>query len=160
MRIKKDGTERERITTAPVLDKNSVSPDGEWVLVSSPGAGPNAVPATLAVPIHGGGPPKKICAPTCQAGWSSDGKLFYVSMDLSSAATSPGTPRKALAIPVPARTALPDLPPSGIDRAAPGVTLPGAQLIESVSLSTGPDPSTYVFTKTDLQRNLFRIPLH
>ena len=24
----------------------------------------------------------------------------------------------------------------------------------------GRDPSTYVFTKTDLQRNLFRIPLH
>jgi Tol biopolymer transport system component len=160
VRIKTDGTGRERITTAPVLDKGVVSPDGEWVLVSSPGAGVDAVPATVAVPIHGGGPPRKICAPTCQAGWSSDGKFFYVSMDLSSAATSPGTPRKALAIAVSARSSLPDLPASGIDRAAGVVTLPSAQLIESVSLSTGPDPSTYVFTKTELQRNLFRIPLH
>jgi hypothetical protein len=57
-------------------------------------------------------------------------------MDLSAAATSPATPRKVLAIPVPAGTSLPDLPASGID------------------------PSTYVFTKTELQRNLVRIPLH
>jgi hypothetical protein len=151
---------RERITTAPVLDKNSASPDGEWVLVSSPGAGVDAVPATIAVPIDGDGSPKRICAPTCQAGWSSDGTFFYVSMDLSAAATSFGTPRRVLAIPVPAGTSLPDLPASGIDRAAGGVLLAGARIVEEASLSTGPDPSTFVFTKTELQRNLFRIPLH
>ena len=33
-------------------------------------------------------------------------------------------------------------------------------MIEHGPISPGPDPSTYVFTKTDLQRNLFRIPLH
>jgi len=55
---------------------------------------------------------------------------------------------------------LPDLPASGIDFATAGVQLPGARVIEHVFMSTGPDPSTYVFTKTDLQRNLFRIPLH
>jgi len=37
---------------------------------------------------------------------------------------------------------------------------PGIRVIEHGSLLTGPDPSTFVFTKTDLQRNLFRIPLH
>ena len=89
VRIKKDGTGRERITTAPVLDKYGVSPDGEWVLMSSPGAGVDAVPATLAVPIRGGAP-RKICAPGCEAGWSSDGKFFYVSLDPSAVATSPG----------------------------------------------------------------------
>jgi hypothetical protein len=41
-----------------------------------------------------------------------------------------------------------------------GVKIPGARMIEHVSLPTGPDPSIFVFTKTDLQRNLFRIPLH
>ena len=81
VRIQKDGRGREQITAAPVLDKGGVSPDGEWVLISSPGAGVAAVPATLAVPIRGSGPPRKICAPTCQAGWSSDGKFFYVSID-------------------------------------------------------------------------------
>ena len=115
VRIKKDGTGRERITTAPVLDKYGVSPDGEWVLISSPGAGVDAVPATLAVPIRGGGPPRKICAPACQAGWSSDGKFLYVSLDPSAIATSPGNPGKVLAIPVPAGKSLPELPVSGIN---------------------------------------------
>jgi eukaryotic-like serine/threonine-protein kinase len=160
VRIKNDGTGRERIATAPLLDKGDVSPDGEWVLVGTAGAGVDAVAATLAVPVHGSGPPKKICAPICQPGWSSDGKFFYVSMDRSAAATSQGATGKALAIPVPAGKSLPDLPPSGIDRVVGGVKIPGARMIEHVSLSTGPDPSIFVFTKTDLQRNLFRIPLH
>jgi hypothetical protein len=134
-----------------------VSPYGEWVIVFSPGAGVDAVSATLAVPIHGGAPRRIFCAvPPCLAAWSSDGKFFYVSLDCASA-TSPG---KTLAIPVPAGESLPDLPASGIDWAVELVKLPGARVIELGSLSTGPDPSTYVFTKTDLQRNLFRIPLH
>jgi hypothetical protein len=87
--------------------------------------------------------------------WSPDGRLFYVSIDRASA-TSPG---KMLVIPVPTGESLPDLPASGIDRAAGG-KLPGTRVIDHAALSTGPDPSTYVFTKTDLQRNLFRIPLH
>ena len=155
VRIQKDGMGREQITAAPVLDKGGVSPDGEWVLISSPGAR-----ATLAVPIRGSGPPRKICAPTCQAGWSSDGKFFYASMDQTAVATSAGTPGKVLAIPVPAGKAWPELPVSGINVAAAVAELPGARVIEHGSLSTGSDPSIFVFTRTDLQRNLFRIPLH
>jgi hypothetical protein len=33
-------------------------------------------------------------------------------------------------------------------------------IVLALLLLAGPDPSIYVFTKTDLQRNLFRIPLH
>ena len=155
VRIKKDGTGRERITTVPVLDKYGVSPDGEWVSILSPATGQDALTAaTLAVPIRGGAP-MKICAPGCEAGWSSDGKFLYVWIRAS--AMSSG---KTLAIPVPAGKSLPDLPTSGIDAAVGGVELPGALVIERGALSPGPDPSTYVFTKTDLQRNLFRIPLH
>jgi hypothetical protein len=70
------------------------------------------------------------------------------------------SPRKTDAIPVPAGKSLPDLPASGIDGAAGQVDLPGARVIERGSISPGPDPSTCVFTKSELQRNLFRIPLH
>jgi serine/threonine protein kinase len=154
VRIKKDGRERERITTAPVLEKLGVSPDGKWVIVLSTGAGEDAIPAVLAVPIHGGAP-KKICVPDCSSGWSSDGRFFYVAAKVS--ANSPG---KTLAIPVPAGKSLPDLPASGIDLSARGIALPASRWIEHSSISLGPDPSIYVFTKTDLQRNLFRIPLH
>ena len=153
-RIKKDGRERERITTAPVLEKLGVSPDSKWVIILSTGAGEDALPGVLAVPIHGG-TPKKICVPDCSAEWSFDGRFFYVAAKES--ANSPG---KTLAIPVPASKSLPDLPASGIDLSARGIALPATRWIEHGSISPGPDPSIYVFTKTDLQRNLFRIPLH
>lgn len=35
-----------------------------------------------------------------------------------------------------------------------------AQVIEQGAFAPGLDPSTYAFMKLDLQRNLFRIPLH
>jgi serine/threonine protein kinase len=152
VRIKMDGTGRERIAAASVLEKGGVSPDGEWVVVFSPGAGENAQPVTLAVPTHGGAP-RKICVSGCPSGWSSDGRFFYVSIDGA-------TLGRMLTFPILAGTSLPDLPVSGIDLTGGGMKLPGARVIDRLSLSTGPDPSTYVFTRTDLQRNLFRIPLH
>jgi hypothetical protein len=156
VRIKKDGSGRERITTAPVLNKFGVSPDGEWVIVASPPVSENAVRAAIAVPIRGG-TPRNICGAGCSAKWSSDGRFLYVTSAASASATSSG---RTLVIPVPAGTSLPDLPASGIDPTAGVAELPGIQVIEQGSLSPGPDPSTYVFTRTDLQRNLFRIPLH
>ena len=156
VRIKKDGSGRERMTTVPILEKYGVSPDGEWVIVRALGVGEDAVPATLAVPIRGGAP-RKLCSDPCRAVWSSDGRFFYVRSAVSASATSA---EKTLAIPVPVGKSLPDLPASGIDPAAGGGGLPGTRVIEQGAVSPGPDPSTYVFTKTDLHRNLFRIPVH
>ncbi len=155
VRIKTDGTGRERIPTVSVLEKGEVSPDGEWVIIRAPGTGKDAVLATLAVPIHGGVP--KIICYVCSATWSTDGKFFYVGSDQSAFATSAG---RTLAIPVPVGKSLPDLPAAGISVADGGVELPGAVTIEGSRISPGPNPSIYVFTRTDSQRNLFRIPLH
>jgi len=146
-RIKKDGSGRERITAAPILNKYGVSPDGKWVVVQSPESDKTGS-STLAVPISGGAP-QKICIAFSGAFWSYDGRFFYYQ-------PSPG---KTLAIPVPAGKSLPDLPCSGISAAAAGV-VPRATVLEHTLVSPGPDPSTYVFTRTDNQRNLFRIPLH
>jgi hypothetical protein len=43
---------------------------------------------------------------------------------------------------------------------AKGDLPPGTRLIERPLVVPGRDPSTYVFTRRDVQRNLFRIPLH
>jgi Tol biopolymer transport system component len=170
VRIREDGSDRQLITSRDVYDKYGVSPDGEWVLVHLPASRAETVELdpsrqhevnqrlaapVFAVSVHDGAL-KRICPKFCLADWSSDGKFFYVKFDWE---TSPG---RVLAIPVPPGKTLPDLPPNGIDvdMLAGGVTLAGAQVIESASLVTGPDPSTFVFAKTDLQRNLFRIPLH
>jgi serine/threonine protein kinase len=148
VRIKKDGSGRERITTAPVLHKFAVSPDGEWVIVFSPGAGGDAAAETVAIPVHGGAP-RRICSDNCPGVWSADGRFFYLTIG-----------GQTLALPVPYGKSLPEVPVSGIRSVDSGVELPGARVIEHGPLSPGPDPSTYVFAKTDLQRNLFRIRLH
>ena len=126
-------------------------------IVSAAGHGNNAAAETIAVPVHGG-TPRKLCSEYCPGGWSPDGKFLYIGSLLGSSA---GT---VLTIPVPVGKSLPDLPVSGVRSAAGWVELPGAKVIgRSVlvnNVSPGPSFSTYVFTKTDLQRNLFRIRLH
>ena len=158
-RIKTDGTGSERIPTVSFLGKGEVSPDGKWVIIHAPATRDDPVLETLAVPI-GGGAPRTVCsrdADACTAGWSPDGNYFYVGSDLK---TSPSSARKTFAIPVPAGQALPDLSVGGITDLKRAVALPGARTIEEGLISPGTDPSTYVFIKTDSQRNLFRIPLH
>ena len=154
-RIKTDGTGFQRVPTVSVLDKRDVSPDGEWVIIQAPPTGDRPVVEVLAVPMRGG-VPRRVCD-TCTAGWSQDGKFFYVSGDVN---TSTSSARRTFAIPVPAGQALPDLSVGGITDLKQAAALPGARTIEEGLISPGSDPSTYVFTKTDSQRNLFRIPLH
>ena len=149
-RVNRDGSGLERILNTPILNKLSVSPDGEWIIVFAPLAGEKAAseaatPETVAVPVRGGAR-QKICSGRCPPIWSSDGRFLYVE----------NPPGKTLAIPVPAGRALPDLPAPGVGL----VALPGARVIEQGNLFPGPDPATYVFQRTELRHNLFRIPLH
>jgi len=130
------------------LLRYGVSPDGKWAVVMSP-ASDKAESSTLAVPISGGAP-QKICNLSCVAFWSSDGRFFYYYTASSG---------KTRAVPVPAGKSLPDLPFSAISASAAGAGQ-RATVLEHGLVSPGPDPSTYVFTRTDSQRNLFRIPLH
>jgi Tol biopolymer transport system component len=154
VRINKDGTGRQRLLSESIVYKYGVSPDGRWVIVFTPATGDHAEAVTLAVPV-GGGVPRKVCSPSCPTTWSFDGRLLYVSR--GNTVTSPA---RTLAIPIPAGQMLPDLPPSGIGSIAGGLKLPGAVLIEHDSVSPGPDSSSYLFTRMDLQRNLYRIPLN
>jgi hypothetical protein len=67
---------------------------------------------------------------------------------------------KSVVIPIPAGKSLPDLPAAGLDADTGEIQLVGDRVIEHGRISPGSDPSIYVFEKKDLQRNLFRIPLH
>ena len=143
-----------RSTSPPVFDKFGVSPDGQWVIVFSSGAG-QAPAATLAVPTHGGAP-RRICRQgACFATWSSDGRFFYVlnsADEFARAATLAQTRRSRFRCRPESRC-----PISSRRHRSDGaqVAVPGARIIDHDGISPGPDPSTYVFTKTDLQRNLF-----
>ena len=155
-RIKTDRTSFERIPTVSFLDKGDVSPDGEWVIIHAP--------ATSEDPVMGDtGRP--------DSWWHSDNSLQRLLSQLVSRRnilSTSGAPEDAVP------------PPHGKDlrdagagwqsvtglvswrnhRSRRAVRLPGAVTIEGGLISPGSDPSTYVFTRTDSQRNLFRIPLH
>ena len=148
-RMKLDGTQRELATETPIIILNSVSRDGGWAVVGF--SGEDARIQVIGVPIRGG-PPRKICT-YCLPVWSPDGKFFYVRL-----LPTRTSPERTIAFPLQTPNSLPDLPAKGIssDWTPPA----GVKIVERAVMYPGPDPSKYVFTKTDPQRNLFRIPLH
>ena len=154
-RIHRDGSGRERITNRPILNKFGVSPDGEWAVVfanqtDQGGATGTPVRETIAVPVHGG-TSKRICARLCGANWSSDGRTFHISFEQFDGRT--------FAIPVPPGKSLPDLPAEGIGTSVVAAEFPGGRVID-VHVFPGATASSYVFPRTHVQRNLYRIPLH
>jgi Tol biopolymer transport system component len=148
-RINLDGTHARLVTETPIIVLASVSRDGEWVVVGV--SGEDARIQFTAIPIRGG-PPRKVCT-YCLTQWSPAGKFFYVRL-----APTRTSPERTMAFPLQTPNSLPDLPAEGMSS---GWTPPaGVKMVDRAIMYPGPDPSTYVFTKTDLQRNLFRIPLH
>jgi hypothetical protein len=155
----------QQLDTPIVHDKGGVSPDGQWVIVLSPGAAHEAS-ATFAVPLQGG-PVRRICEAYCFATWSPDGRFLYVPVGAGGVSQPNGT----LVFPLTEGRSLPELPAEGIDRSLPGLPaeginanapipeLPGAQAINQGLVAPGSEPSRYVFTKVEFHRNLFRIPI-
>jgi len=151
--INKDGSGRVRIEPiAPVHNRGGISPDGEWAIVFGLSAN-GATHGTLAVPVHGG-TPKLICTGLCWGWWSADGRTFYVSIHDESA------PERTLVIPLPPGTMVPDLPAQGVNEPVNQTAIPGLRIIDRGRVLPLSDPSQYVYTRWDLLRNLYRVPLH
>jgi hypothetical protein len=87
--------------------------------------------------------------------WAPDGKYIYIHLgDMLSTAIA-GT----YAIPLRRGSMIPPLPPAGVKSADDLANLPGVQLIDAAVAAPGLSPSTYVYTKTSVHRNLYRVPL-
>jgi serine/threonine protein kinase/Tol biopolymer transport system component len=151
-RIKQDGSGRERITSTNILEKISVSPNGDWVVVGFKAAGSDLGISAVSTQS---GEIVKICSYECPSWWSPDGKIFYITTERAAS-----TAGRTLAIPLAPGKALPELPAAGITSRADRLEIPGIRPINKGEMSAGNDPSTYVYTKQDFQGNLFRIPLH
>ena len=154
-RIQADGSGLERIMDAPILTKNAVSPDAEWVVVGGVGTG-GAIRGTTAVSTRDRSR-RGICNGPCLVRWSSDGKYLYVTPGTSiDRLTSSG---RTLVIALPRGMAGAQFPPAGLDNAS-DEELAGVQVIRHGLISPGPNPQNYVFETAAFQGNLFRIPLH
>ena len=144
VRTRRDGSDAQQIPHhGPVINRGGVSPDGQWVAVF---ANPeeNGRSATLAVPV-GGGEPRRICDGLCWPWWAPDGSFMYVNVF---------TPARTLVIPLARGQMVPDHP---VD--TPG-TIPGMKEIPHLIAAPAPHANAYVFEKADVQRNLYRVPLH
>jgi len=105
---------------------------------------------TLAYP-NGGGRPVLVCR-ACLVWWSVDGKYLALQFGLP-----PNEPRTYL-LPVNGGRGLPDLPPEGLvgpedlKESNRGVVLPTR--VDSVI-----GPEKYSYTKANIRRNIYRIPI-
>ncbi len=137
----------------PIVEKSGVSPDGKWVLATAypPTGHDEAAMGTFAIPLDGGAP-RRLCRGYCVAGWSYDGRTFYVVKPMGLAAG------KTMSLPLAAGQSFPDLAADDLTHDLSRV--PGVSTVEHPLIAPGPSAATYAFVQADSERNLFRIPLH
>ena len=152
-RMKEDGTERQKVTPDPIIDLESVSPNGQWVMAAIEVSAEERYFAVVAYSTSGG-PAIPVCD-VCHALWGPDGKFLYLWFHGWGGAEVSRT----FAVPVPPGKSLPPLPPSGFKSEADLTKVPGVKVIEHGGISPGLNPSVYAFIQTSVHRNLYRVPL-
>ena len=148
--IRKDGSDRSKLSPYPVSALGAISPDRRWIIADVPLPNSDVI---MAIPIRGGSS-RRICT-WCSVDWAPDGKFFYVGLSPNSHTTRGTT----LAIPVPSGETLPKLSFLGLRGPEDAKGLPGTRLLDGWFLSPGPDPDTFAYVKATMHRNLYRIPV-
>ena len=156
-RVRKDGSEPRRVMETPVIGIGDVSPNGRWAIVFLSGTSESKTQGALLVSLDTG-TSRPLCV-GCRGIWAPDGTWLYAAI----APDGGQAPmRGALAVPLGATQEPPDSLDDMLNQAAKATPPPGGRLVGIFPTVLGPgrDPSIYAFTKRDMQRNLYRIPLH
>jgi Tol biopolymer transport system component len=143
--IRPDGTGLRKLTEQPISGVDGVSPDQQWVTVHAPHH--DAGSSGMAIPTEGG---QTLRIPPFLNNWSADGKYWCWQDDNTVSHCAPTRPGEVWA-----RTADGSIPYRLEDVA----TVPGVRTIPSADVAPGPTANIYAFTKTTVQRNLYRIPI-
>jgi DNA-binding winged helix-turn-helix (wHTH) protein/Tol biopolymer transport system component len=151
-----DGSKRRRVTSAPITEFRSMSPDRRLAFAMAPVNGFPMTPV-LAVPLDGG-PVRRICPKPCAVRWSPDGASMYITLLPTESA------HLTIAIPVPKGESMPVLPVAGVQSAADVATLSGSRLVDLPDgriedVIPGPELGTFAYARTISHRNLFRVQL-
>jgi serine/threonine protein kinase len=155
-RMNQDGSDRRKITADPVVQMQTVSPDGQWVVAQVPFPGEDPPRGITAVPVSGGAW-MRLCQGMCAVRWAPNNRTMFISLPGLShggGLWSWGT----FIIPLPPGAVFPKLPPSGVSSESDVAAIPGAKKVDSF-LMPGTDEGTYAFNRVLAHRNLFRIPL-
>ena len=151
-RMKRDGSERRKVIADPIIEFLGVSPDTQWVLALAALSDEQTSFGLKAYPVQGG-PPVFVCYSGCDAEWSVDGRVFYLSLSGGMTQVS----EKTFVIPLPHGKVLPPLPASGFRTEADLASIAGVQVIDHRVTAFGPRTSLYAFTRETAHRNIYRI---
>jgi DNA-binding winged helix-turn-helix (wHTH) protein/Tol biopolymer transport system component len=156
-RMRPDGGERRKITPDPVIQLQTVSPDGQWVVtqVSFPGEDPPR--GIAAIPLSGGAP-VRLCRGLCGVRWALDGKSLFLSVIGKTHSQNSEFGWETLVVPLPTGKMFPKLPRSGVASESDAAALPGARALNNYVVP-GVNGENYAFSHVEVHRNLFRIPL-
>jgi serine/threonine protein kinase len=147
-RMKFDGTERRKISDAPIFDPFGVSHDGRWVLAQTRSADAKSDYSVSAFPIEGGSA-VSVCVSLCVATWDRSGKWLYLGMNVGN--------NSIYSLPL-QRSGLPNLPAGGISALEQlnqmKATVVPPEIVESAGTAT-----SYAYINSTVRRNLYRIPI-
>ena len=143
-RVREGGTGLRKASDHPVIETESISPDGQWLVVyARPGEAEAG--ATLALPLRGGRP-VPIYGKGIGVQWSPDGRHLLLQLK-----------GKTYVLPLPPGRTLPEIPAGGFQSEEEIARLPGVRIIQRVGVAAGSTPDSYAFSRGTVQRNLYRI---
>ena len=154
--VREDGSEKQKLGAGEVTQVVGVSPDGQFVIVSSRANARKTGQGTNALSISGG-PSVPISNELASLAWEPNGRVLYLSVS-----TSMNTARAVghtYLIPLAPGKLLPAIPPGGFHSESEIAALPGVRVIDVGDVAPGPTPGTYTYSRQTVQRNLYRIPL-
>ena len=147
-RMKTDGTGRRKVTSARILDLQSVSPDGRWVVAGAVGSGEEGPRGIKAFAVDGGAT-VTLCVVYCTLNWDLSGKFAFLDYPHAS---------RSYTLPVMPDSGLPRIPSTEMPRVEEFAN-PRAITTIPWDVQSGVNPSVYAYSQTNTRRNLYRIPL-
>ncbi len=146
-RIHEDGSDLRKAIEEPIADLRGLSPDHRWAAVFS-GRQETDGRAWLVYPLAGGAPMRAFAG---RHEWSGEGKYWFLEHP-SLAITQ--------VMPLAAGQVWSKDPSGSIPFTIPEIEkLPGVQTIPSGDVAPGPTGDVYAFSRSTVQRNIYRIPL-
>jgi Tol biopolymer transport system component len=149
-RMKTDGSARQKISAKRILDINSVSPDGRWVVVGASGSEEEDRKSEIKAFAVDGTSAVTVCQAYCLLNWDTSGKFVYLNF--------PDQGGGSYALPVMHDSGLPKLPPNAAERIEDFAN-PKTIAAVPLQVESAVSPSVYAYTRENTRRNLYRIPL-
>jgi serine/threonine protein kinase len=148
-----DGSERQKVTSSPIVRLETISADGQWVVAEASVSGEDVTRGVIAYRVRDG-MVKRICRSLCIVRWTLNGKALFITL----VGGNNSNLYKTFVVPLPSGQSFPDLPTGGIRSKEDVTQLLGVHVIDEVA-RPGPDASRYAYAKQTVKRNIYRIPI-